>query len=281
VREVDGAALVVLDSAERTRSGIVAAPLRGVTVSPEMTVAGAVVPEPERVATVRAPLTGRLTVPAGARWPRLGARVAAGVALAQVSDARPVTSPIGGSVTRVGAQPGELVEAGQTLLEVTDNSRPVVRLAWPADAGASAPPALELETGEPGRRVPARLLGPAAEADPLTRRPVYLYRAERGWPGSVSGAAVVAVVPRGAAAQAGVAVPDSAVVQWEGLAWVYVVRRPGAFARVRVPTGRPIPGGWLAGRPLRAGDSVVVVGAEQLLSEEFRSRVTVGEEVGE
>jgi hypothetical protein len=50
---------------------------------------------------------------------------------------------------------------------------------------------------------------------------------------------------------------------------------------VRVPTDRPAPGGWIAGPPLAAGDTVVVTGVQELLSEEFRARVTVGEESGE
>jgi hypothetical protein len=76
-------------------------------------------------------------------------------------------------------------------------------------------------------------------------------------------------------------VPDRAVVQWEGLAWTYIQRAPGRFARVRVPTDRPGTGGWIATSGLSAGDSVVVVGAQELLSEEFRAQVTVGDESGE
>jgi hypothetical protein len=79
----------------------------------------------------------------------------------------------------------------------------------------------------------------------------------------------------------GALVPDRAVVQWEGLAWAYLQRGPGAYVRVRVPTDRPAPGGWIAGPPLAAGDTVVLSGVQELLSEEFRARVTVGEESGE
>jgi hypothetical protein len=50
---------------------------------------------------------------------------------------------------------------------------------------------------------------------------------------------------------------------------------------VRVATDHPVPGGWLTGPPLAAGDTVVLRGAEELLSEEFRARVTVGDESGE
>ena len=126
----------------------------------------------------------------------------------------------------------------------------------------------------------AKLIGPAPEADPLTRQPAYLYRARARWPGAVPGTAVTAMVANGEQIE-GVLVPDAAVVQWEGLAWAYLRRGRGEFARVRVPTDQPVTGGWLVGEPLEPGDSVVVRGVQELLSEEFRARVTVGEESGE
>lgn len=79
----------------------------------------------------------------------------------------------------------------------------------------------------------------------------------------------------------GVLIPSSAVVQWDALAWVFQEREPGRYVRVRVPTDHPVPEGWLAGEPFHPGDRVVVNGAGQLLSEEFRARIVVGEEVGE
>jgi hypothetical protein len=171
------------------------------------------------------------------------------------------------------------VAEGHTLLELADRSRPVVRVVW--TAGAARPPArIALAPSSGGRRLDADLIGPAPEADPLTRRPVFLYRARAEWSGAVPGTLVEAVLPRGAAA-GGVLVPDGAVVQWDGLAWAYLRRAPGRYGRVRVPTDRPVPGGWIAGPPLQPGDSVVVTGAEELLSEEFRARVTVGDESGE
>jgi hypothetical protein len=78
-----------------------------------------------------------------------------------------------------------------------------------------------------------------------------------------------------------VLVPDRAVVQWDGLAWAYLQREPGHYVRVRVPTDHPASGGWIAGAPLAPGDTVVVTGAQELLSEEFRARVSVGDESGE
>jgi multidrug efflux pump subunit AcrA (membrane-fusion protein) len=284
----DSTAVVVsLGPEERRRVGIELAALRAASSGGlDARLSGEVVPETERAAVLRAPVAGRFTVPEGGRWPALGERVAANVPLARVSDARALALPIGGVVTRIGAQPGSLVEAGQVLLEVADYTRPLVRMSW-LDPTAAAPPArVSLGPGSASSTasVPARLVGPAPEADPVTRRPAYLYRAERAWPGAAPGTPVVGYTESPAAVPSrgsGVLVPDSAVVQWDGLAWAYLARPEDHFERVRVRTGRPARGGWIVDGPLAVGDSVVVRGAEELLSEEFRARVTVGDESGE
>ena len=275
----EGEARVVLDSAEIARLDLTTAPLVAAAAQAGTRLAGQVVPEPERTVTMRAPVSGRLTAIEGGRWPALGERLAAGAAIGRVSDAQPLTLPIAGVVTAVGARPGEIVAAGQVLLELADNSRPVVRIAWPEGAGRPRG-SLILLAPSGGTRVDAMLIGPAPEADPLTRLPAYLYRARARWPGAVPGTPVSAILPDGGRTQ-GALVPDRAVVQWEGLTWAYLQREPGEFARVRVTTDRPAPGGWVAGPPLAVGDTVVVTGVQELLSEEFRARVTVGEESGE
>lgn len=281
----DGEAVAVsLTPEERRRVGIEVTAVRAASRAPEVRLPGEVVPETERAAVLRAPVAGRLSLPEGARWPALGQRVSAGVPLAQVSDARPLALPIGGVVTRVGAQPGALVEAGQALLEVADYSRPLVRVAWTETAGGPPPNRLDVGPASTGAaaRVPARLVGPAPEADPVTRRAAYLYRADRAWPGATPGTPAVAFVSRPAdsGSVSGAFLPQSAVVQWQGLTWAYRARE-GRFERVRVATDRPADGGWLVEGALTPGDSVVVRGAEELLSEEFRARVTVGDESGE
>jgi biotin carboxyl carrier protein len=283
------AVVVSLKPEERARVGLELAVVREAARGAQQRLAGDVVPETERAAVLRAPVAGRLTLPDGAHWPTLGERVRPNVPLAQVSDARPLALPIGGVVTRVGAQPGALVEAGQVLLEVADYSRPLVRVAWPDASGRGPPARLTVGPAEAAAptRVSARLVGPAPEADPVTRRPAYLYRAEHAWPGATPGTPIVAYAelpaPSGAPQRtaSGAFVPDAAIVQWEGLAWAYRARAADRFERVRIVTDHPVPGGWVVEGPLAAGDSVVVRGAEELLSEEFRARVTVGDESGE
>jgi hypothetical protein len=94
---------------------------------------------------------------------------------------------------------------------------------------------------------------------------------------------VSAIVAVPGASGRGVFVPSAAVVQWDGLMWVFRRHAAGQYARVRVPEDQPVPGGWLAPEAggLAPGDTVVVRGAQVLLSEEFKSRVRVGDEVAE
>ncbi|HEY7634955.1 MAG TPA: HlyD family efflux transporter periplasmic adaptor subunit [Gemmatimonadales bacterium] len=274
-------AVVSLDSADLQRIGLEIAVVQRSTTGGEESIVGEVVPDPDRIAVLRAPVPGRLSLPSGAvAWPHFGEHVSGRTPLAQVSDARPLSLPFDGTITRVGAQPGEVVEAGQVLLEVTDYSRPMVRLPWPERLAETPPPSISLQPVGSEERVAARLVGAAAEADPITRRPVFLYRAHHSWAGARPGTPVLGLLANGERT-AGAVIPDRAVVQWEGLTWAYLQRGKGHYARVPVPIDRPIAGGWIAGAPFVPGDTIVVTGAEQLLSEEFRARVTVGEEVGE
>ena len=77
---------------------------------------------------------------------------------------------------------------------------------------------------------------------------------------------------------AGIFVPTAAVVQWQGLPWVYVQHGAAAYVRVRIDGSHPVPGGWITAMGVAAGDTIVVQGAQVLLSEEFRSRLSVGED---
>ena len=283
LQEVDGRAMVVLDTADERRLGLAISPLGARSSAPELVLTGEVVADSSRTSVVRAPIAGRLSVPEGAHWPAFGATVHAGQELGQVSDARPLVAARGGVATRVGARPGELVDAGQALLELTDFSAPLVRVAWSPDAPATPPERITVgSVDRSGPRVEARLEGPALEADPLTRLPAWLYRSARAWPGARPGLPVAVVVALPGTAARAAFVPDRAVVQWDGLAWAFRREGAGRYVRVRVPTTAPVSGGWLAvGGELSPGDSVVVQGAQVLLSEEFKSRVRVGDEVAE
>lgn len=72
----------------------------------------------------------------------------------------------------------------------------------------------------------------------------------------------------------GSVIPDSAVVWWQGRSWAYEETAPNTFTRRDVPATNPVAGGYFVpGTSFAPGARIVVSGAQQLLSEEFRSQI--------
>ena len=274
--------VVRIDPAEVEQLGIKLEPARPVSTAPTVQLNGVIVPDSARIAFLRAPVAGRLEATEGTRWPELASRVLAGTLIAQVADARPLSIPRNGVVTQVGARPGEIVQSGQVLLAISDLSQPLARIAWTEGAPANPPARLVVQPlDHSGRSATAQLVGPSFDVDPVTQRPAFNYRMSGTWPGVAAGLPITASVPTGPVLGGAVAVPASAAVQWEGLLWAFVERAPGQFVRVRIPSTTPLLDGWAVRGGIAPGDRIVTMGAEQLLSEEFRAQVQVGDEVAE
>jgi hypothetical protein len=126
--------------------------------------------------------------------------------------------------------------------------------------------------------VPARFVSALPRLDPRIQSLSYLYLAASRR-NLVPGMTIAVRLAAGQQLQ-GVVVPQDAVVWWEGRAWAYVQRAVDQFARLEVPTQVPTQGGWFVSNAntIHQGDKVVVTGAQQLLSEEFRSEIQAGEE---
>ncbi len=121
----------------------------------------------------------------------------------------------------------------------------------------------------------AALVSPATRADPRLQGSSFFYRA--AVPGLLSGMSVSAYLPNGAASE-GVMVPTSAVIWWQGKAWVYSQEAPERYVRREISTENPTNDGWFVEAGLMPDKPVVVRGAQLLLSEEFRAQIQVGEE---
>ncbi len=279
VAAVGGERAIVLDSETVARIGLRSVVLARSARVPELELPGQVVEDPGTSATIRTGVGGRLMEVEGRSWPRVGDWLTAGETIAQVGDARPILVTRSGSVVALLAQPGELLQPGQELLRLVDFRTALVRVTF--EPSEAAPPVrLALSAGAAGSRLTGHLEGAALEADPLTRAPAWLYRVD-GAAGLRPGVALVAYRPDPRGGGGGVLVPGDAVVQWDALAWAFVERAPGTYVRVRVPTDLAVEGGWLVQQGFTPGERVVVTGAGQLLSEEFRARISVGQEVGE
>ena len=153
----------------------------------------------------------------------------------------------------------DVLEARRVLLQVTlpDNTRAPQQLLLQADAHTTN----------------ALLLSPVPRVDPRFQTPSYLYTAAAEKE-LVPGMNLVAFAP-GGSRQPGVLLPREAVLWWLGKSWVYIETEPGSFMRKEVSLDTPLSNGWLIRQGLALGNHVVTTGAQQLLSQEFRSQTQV------
>jgi hypothetical protein len=118
------------------------------------------------------------------------------------------------------------------------------------------------------RFVQARFVSALPQVSTQIQSPTFLYLAP-GREGLAVGANLVAQVPVGRLSR-GTLVPESAVVLWQGEAWVYEETSSGTFARRPVPTNDPATGGYFVPRSaIPAGSKLVTTGASALLSQEL------------
>lgn len=157
-----------------------------------------------------------------------------------------------------------LIERRELLLQVT----------LPPGSALPQPPAqAALETSR-DRRATIAFVSPAPRTDPRIQGESFFYTVPAA-SGVLPGMELLAWLASGAPVE-GAVIPPQALVWWQDSAWIY--RRTGAatFARVRIPTDRPAPGGGYVVTDLPRGSVIVTQGAQLLLSEEFRAQIQVG-----
>ena len=152
----------------------------------------------------------------------------------------------------------------------------LVQLTLPAGENLAGVPnrARLIPLAEGAKPVEAQYLGRAPSVDPQTQGEAFLFLVSSNSAGMAPGAAVTGFLTLPGEPQQGLLVPSAAVVRFNGLAWVYrETSEGGAFERVEVILARPYGDGWFTNnRILSAGDKLVTVGAQQLLSEELKSQ---------
>jgi hypothetical protein len=148
----------------------------------------------------------------------------------------------------------------------------LVQVTLPGGSAPAAPSAASVETPQ-GKILPVRFVSPFPRLDPRIQGPSFLYIVPTD-PELVPGMTLIALLPTGARIR-GVVIPREAVVWWQGNAWIYVQSAVNQFVRREIPTEMPVVGGWVVTKGLVRGQEIVVSGAQQLLSEEFRSQIQI------
>ncbi|HUY12707.1 MAG TPA: hypothetical protein VMX16_03620 [Terriglobia bacterium] len=169
-----------------------------------------------------------------------------------------------------GAVAGWVAQDSPTLKAVLTQRAVLVEVTLPPGSAFQDPPAVTLSTPN-GDTVEASYVSPFPQVDPRIQGVSLLYVA-RSYPSLEPGMNLAAHLPAGKRLR-GVLIPRAAVIWWQGQAWVYEQTAPGRFARRPVSTDEPLQGGYFAAQGFAPGAQVVTRGAQEMLSEEFRSHI--------
>lgn len=175
---------------------------------------------------------------------------------------------------------GWLISGSSEFERIIRQQDLLLQITMPVGTSQStAPASASLQTAQ-GKLLRARLVSPFPRLDSRIQSPSFLY-ITANQPGLTPGLNLGVLLPSGPTVL-GVIVPADSVVWWEGKAWAYLQLSPDQFSRREVPTLAPTSGGWFVQSTpkgaFKPGDKLVINGAQQVLSEEFRSQTqTVGE----
>lgn len=117
--------------------------------------------------------------------------------------------------------------------------------------------------------LPGEFLGPAPAMDSLSQSQGYLFLA-RGGTALRPGAAVFGWLQFPGTPQRAVKVSRSAVIRHQGQTFVYVQDGDETFHRQAIELAAPRADGWLVKTGVEPGQTLVTLGAQQLLSEELK-----------
>jgi hypothetical protein len=150
----------------------------------------------------------------------------------------------------------------------------LVRIDLPAGEVLQSTPASARIVNLSGDSADAEFLGAAASADLQTQGRGLIFIIRSGGSHLLPGEAVTGFLKLPGEPVSGVIVPRNAVVRTEGKGWVYILNGDSAgFTRKEIPLTQPTASGWFVAEAVKAGQFVVVVGAQQLLSEELKASI--------
>jgi len=282
-RAADGSVILKLPVEQQTNAGVRIAPLIATNLAPRSRAWGRVL-DPAPLALQLAELSAaRAALTASAREYDRAKKL---FELGQNSSARALETAEAAwrrdEVLRASAHSKLLTAWGPTLAGRTNldtfvqslaaSEAALVRLDVPLGQTLPKPPAaIEVVLlGAESAPVPAEWLGAVPTVDPLTQGEGLLCRIQAG--GFRPGAPVTAFITGPGALQTGHVLPRNALVRHAGQVFVYEQTGPEEFTRRAVTLEQPLAGGWFIQNGLTAGNSIVISGAQVLLSEELKGQ---------
>lgn len=142
----------------------------------------------------------------------------------------------------------------------------LLRVTLPPGDSMRAPATIQVVTSD-NQRHPAYLVSASAQNDPAIQGSAFVYRTAAL---IASGSNVAVFLPAATQAMQGIVIPANAIVWHGGGPWAYVQINETHFERRPVAQQAPVDGGYQVSDGFKAGERIVVRGAQLLLSEELR-----------
>jgi len=160
------------------------------------------------------------------------------------------------------------------LDQIIQGKSVLIQISFPAATAVAPAPAIMVRDSQE-KLISASFVSSAPGTDPRFQGAGFFYLANNS--GSLpAGLNLEAFMPGGDSME-GYLIPASAVIWWQGKAWVYQKQGADGFVRKEISTATPADEGWLIPRADLPEEPIVSKGAQQLLSEEFKSQAQTGE----
>jgi hypothetical protein len=142
----------------------------------------------------------------------------------------------------------------------------LLRVTLPIGDSIAAPAQIQIGTND-NRRLPAYLVSPSPQSDPVMQGSAFIYRTAAP---IATGSNIAAYLPTAGQTARGVLIPAGAIVWYGGQPWAYLQISAERFGRYPVAQQSPMQGGVFMSEGFKPGQRVVVSGAQLLLSEELK-----------
>ena len=284
-RGTNGEVIITLDSETQKVMGLQTAPLSAASLSPETNGYGHVLDPAPLSSLVAELVSARATTEASQkeleRLKVLAAQNNASVRSVQTAEAASLRDQVSVELARQHLLTawGKAIADRADLLALVQSLAAaefaLVRIDLPAGDVLKAQPAGArlFALADESSLVAAEYVGPAPAVDTQMQGQGFLFLAKSGQSRFAPGAAVTGFLQLPGATQLGVVLPRNALVRFNGATWVYLQTANDTFQRTEAILERSLDAGWFVREGLKAGDKVVVVGAQQLLSEELKGQI--------
>ncbi|MGX4770182.1 efflux RND transporter periplasmic adaptor subunit [Bradyrhizobium guangdongense] len=170
-----------------------------------------------------------------------------------------------------------IIERSPVVVRLIERDQLLVQVTLPPGTTVTGTPGTALaQAPTRNANIDLQYISPATRTDPRIQGLSYFFSVP-GNSGLLPGMNTTVYVPSGNSYE-GVFIEDTAIVRWQGRAWVYLRVSPDSFRRHPISTDQPVSDDDYVVRDIPSGSEIVMRGAQVLLSEEAKSELRGGDD---